>query len=713
MVQITQKTPFNVEPGAVNEPNYLGASAGTSRAETAQPVQISGISSLPTPRFEADTSTGNLLTNVAKTGTLAVHAANQLIEDQAKEQVRNVVEPIRAQFTADLGNALAKAEAPGTSSQSSVVDQNASSEEVPQGVQSGIKTVQRLENARTTKQLTEADFALRLDTELSRLKTQYAGHKDLIDQEASRILGFNPANQIWRSRLNALTEMAAKANSAQDKQMTYIKEMSKFATPEEISNVLTGKTSFEQFQHNTLVRSSQEGVITRAVHEANYYSTTKEQSTDVMTTAGYKQGSFINDKAIDALDASVKAQGFDLKNLGKISPTNVEPLLNSVRNARTQAETAFREWLNTPSEFRLPSGEIAKDTIGARIGKNLPQVWAEFNRTWDNMEAKIYKQDGGVIHQQKLLNDLTKQNGTRELNETVPGAKYIDVIREKFGDTGFGVVMSLPAGPDQKPLVQSQVDYLRTSNIGRMLYGPYDNAGQYAKDRANKGEKDPAVFRDMFDIPLKVITTPEVPLKERMGAAKKLFNEETFNAFYANQNEEGRANMYAKLTSSATVDAMYRLKGTDPNLWNQYQTFVVNAWKARHASTVAGATDFAQGNTPILSGGEPAVSVTINPETHRVQAVPAPGADIPPNLAKAISTDSRISSLNAALDELAPIASVSGQPFFNEQVLFASGFNPRATTKTPVARTVLDYLNEYRKRVQEQTAAEEAKSKKK
>lgn len=709
---MAQSIPFNVEPGQANAPNYAGMSSGTSRAETAQPVQVSGITSLPTPRFQADTSTGDFLTGLAKTGTIAVHAANQLIEDQAKEEVRNVVEPIRAQFTADLGMSINKAEAAGSSSQSSVT-QEGSSQDIPQGVQSGIKTVQRLENARTTKQLTEADFALRLDTELSRLKNQYAGHKDLIDQEASRILGFNPANQVWRSRLNALTEMASKANSAKDKQMSYIKEMAKFSTPEEVNNVFTGKMPFEQFQHNTLVRASQEGVITRAVHEANYYSTTKEQSTDVMTTAGYKQGSYINDKAIDALDASVKAQGFDLKNLGTLGSGDVEPLLNSVRNARSQAETAFREWLNTPSEFRLPNGEVRQDTIGARVGKNLPQVWTEFNRTWDNLESKIYNKDGGAIHQQKVLNDLVKQNGTREINETIPGAKYIDVIREKWGDTGFGIVMSLPAGPDQKPLVQSQVDYLRTSNMGRMLYGPYDNAGQYAKDRANKGEKDPQVFRDMFEVPLKAITTPEVPLKERMGAAKKLFNEETFQTFYANQNEEGRALLYAKLTSSSTVDAMYRLKGTDPNLWNQYQAFVVNAWKARHAATIAGATDFAQGNTPILSGGEPAVSVTINPETHRVQAVPAPGADIPPALAKAISTDPRISSLNSALDELAPIASVSGQPFFNEQVLFASGFNPRTTTKTPIARTILDYLNDYRKRVQEQTAAEEAKSKNK
>lgn len=712
MVQLTQRSTFNQEPSAVNEPNYLGASAGTSRAETAQPVQISGITSLPTPRFQADTSTGDFLTNIAKTGTLAVHTANQLIEDQAKEEVRNVVEPIRAQFTADLGMAVNAAEAAGSSSAPSVT-QDGSSSEVPQGVQSGIKTVQRLENARTTKQLTEADFALRLDTELSRLKNQYAGHKDLIDQEASRILGFNPANQVWRSRLNALTEMAAKANSAQDKQIAFIEKMKGYTTPEEVSNVLTGKMPFEQFQHNTLVRASQEGVISRAVHEANYYSTTKEQSTEVMTTAGYKQGSLINDKALDALDASVKAQGFDLKNLGKIGTADIEPLLNSVRNARTQAENALREWLSTPTEFRLPNGEVRQDTIGARIGKNLPQVWAEFNRTWDNMEAKIYKQDGGVIHQQKILNDLTRQNGTRELNETVPGAKYIDVIRDKWGDTGFGIVMSLPAGPDQKPLVQSQTDYLRTSNIGRALYGPYDNIGQAAKDRASKGEKNPAVFRDMFDGPLKAITTPEVPLKERMNAAKKLFNEETFNTFYANQNEEGRANMYSKLVSSTTVDAMYRLKGTDPNLWDQYQAFVVNAWKARHASTVAGATDFAQGNVPILSGGEPAVSVTIDPTSHRVKAVPAEGADIPPDLAKAITADKRINALNAALDELKPIADVSGSPFFNEQVLYASGFNPKASAKTPVARTVLDYFNDYRKRVQEQTAAEEAKAKKK
>src|SRR5690606_39697213 len=77
------------------------------------------------------------------------------------------------------GAAIAKAEAPGTSSQSSVVDQNASSEEVPQGVQSGIKTVQRLENARTTKQLTEADFALRLDTEQSLLQS--------VDRKSTRL----------------------------------------------------------------------------------------------------------------------------------------------------------------------------------------------------------------------------------------------------------------------------------------------------------------------------------------------------------------------------------------------------------------------------------------------------------------------------------------------------------------------------------------------
>lgn len=694
MAQLTQKTPFNVEPGDVNPPSYLGASAGTSRAEAASPISPSGIKSLATPEYKADTSTGTLFSNIAKTGLAAVGALDDLIKDQIKDKEYETLSALRTKFASDIGDAVSTAEATGSATQGVV-----KMEELPQDAPPGLgKTVSgtltQFKDARANKQLTEADYWLRAETFLSQMRNQYPGHKQFIDAQASSILGRQPANALWQARLNALTELAAKANAESSKKDTILQHISKDVDPAVLQAYYAGKVPFEAVQKNANFNSSVEGLKQRQKNDIALDTTSSENTQTRALGNANTIGAKIHADLITNLDYDLKQRGYDIRTMSGQTMTTEQQsaLIENFRKYRTEAERQFQEAMNERISVKLPDGSVTQMTRAEALGSKVDKAWENAMYPWQKMEDAIYKKDSGALAYNANMTKNIKDQASLNIFSKSPEARYLYGIREVLGDLGFQAALTEgQKNPGDKTLLNKVIDtisttqhYIGTDIHDRVVDKKFTNIGTQAQTiiadtspetSPHKTSRLKALFQSNYNI----VKEPSVDIKVRADTAVALFSKESFDKYYAALNAEGKRYVFNSITAPDFASAMSDIKTASPAAWDTYKSTASELFKERNV-TLLGSFNEATSNPGVSVRVDQNGKLTIDPfqppgNTPGSEDVLASSQRADKARQNWLKARMLTEQMNSALEQIKPIMSATGEnSFMNTSiVLHAAG----------------------------------------
>lgn len=188
-----------------------------------------------------DKSTGILLQTAGNTLEEGVKLADSEIKSSISDTEDKFIRDRRDRFIGQLDEVLgnkgtnppstdpmnARAEATGTPSQDLMPDQGTPA---PSAVTRGIDTVQRLQDARDQAgKFRTTSFDADIDRQLKQLRSQWPGYRDYIDQEASRIVGYNVANKLVSDKIAQINELATQSRAEHDKVENFIRQHSDVA----------------------------------------------------------------------------------------------------------------------------------------------------------------------------------------------------------------------------------------------------------------------------------------------------------------------------------------------------------------------------------------------------------------------------------------------------------------------------------------------------
>jgi hypothetical protein len=188
---------------------------------------------------EGDKSVGILLKTGGEVLDEGVKLADSTIKDSIKNDLEDTIRTRRDKFIGQLDDLLGgRGNNPASASTSDPMNARAedtgtgdlmpaTGPEAPSGVTRSLDTVQRLSDAREQAgKFRTTSFDADIDRELKRVRSQWPGYKDYIDQEASKIVGYNVANKLVSDKVAQLNELATQSRAEKDKIENFIRSHS-------------------------------------------------------------------------------------------------------------------------------------------------------------------------------------------------------------------------------------------------------------------------------------------------------------------------------------------------------------------------------------------------------------------------------------------------------------------------------------------------------
>lgn len=294
---------------------------------------------IETPNFHSEAALG-----FAGAGHIIEKAAkgyDTYLEEGAKTDTRNALEPLRDEYTAQLtqandsikyaGAGQPQPEQVGTQSTARTTPDSLNilppQTNQPEDIKNLSSNLDVLKNARASGKLTETDYYARATTMLKDIRAKYpAAYRDNIDAEASKVMGVNPANALVRSLIGDINSYNTSEQHEINATLDILRKSGYPRSEVAYQNVLSRKWSvvdaknylapFQQreYQRGQWREGASDTQLGHAVQvltaKANANETANSVIADVLhgTTylAGNKTWAQLNDTAIQMLSGKIK-----------------------------------------------------------------------------------------------------------------------------------------------------------------------------------------------------------------------------------------------------------------------------------------------------------------------------------------------------------------------------------------------------------------------
>lgn len=568
--------------------NYLNYSRGTDRAIGADIKNLPNLQVVDFGTQKADTSTGELLGNVAKIGAGAIAAVDDIIKTTATEQVRQGVEQIRGQFTQDIAGAIGN---PLEVQTGAVIPSNSNSD-IPQALQQGIeRTPKQLSSAKAAGKLTEAGYWLQLDNFARTMRERYPGHKDFIDQKIAGYTGGNPANMLWRSQLSALQAQAARAQNSATADARFIQRNAQHLTQSQRDALLSGDPTKRPSTNELMKTIWDNKAVEESLKRKNVLlgiaekerTLTKQQTEDFANdtaVAAVKrfEVDFFNSPAGKELDKTLSTSRDQLTSQdltkgvelfaayrAKIE-AGVDQLLNSTR---TVAEPSVGE---TGPELRYSGPSIAAK-LGAEGVKRVKELALSNVKV---IEDNFFSTKGGIVPWMKSMNDLQGDERYRRALQENPQLQVMEVFRRAGGDRAVDSYITNNGG--LKALTKLSANFVQH---GTLTNDPNQHTQSTREDKAKlmsyglTPASNPTEFAQRFDQPINNILSKDMSPEIKAKSIDKLTHVDSQQDF-ATLGTHSQNVIYAKMTTPEFVRNMVKLRETNPASWDRYVEFLKN-----------------------------------------------------------------------------------------------------------------------------------------
>lgn len=606
---------FNKEPTDI-QPINIGFSTGTEKPFMAGTVSPSNIKSLPTPEFKADTTQGQGLTNFAKALDSASSTLDNIYKSFAKEETQSGLEKIRDAWTQDLNTATGSS--PLENAQGDTTNTPNGGEDIPQGLATMPRTANALKDARTQGKLTEGDYWQRTEAYVRQMRARYPGHKDYVDQVAQHVLGTNPANALWRTRLEALTRMASEGRSESDKITNYVNHNAKDLNEADILRL--GKTlSYKDAM--TLIQVNQSR--RRRVEEARQdLALVADQGKATANDAGtYLTGAF-NHEVDNAIYNVTNAQGpgttgdlmTRLKQGQTISSEEKQMLLTALVNGEQDLRRRLDNTANRPLAVDGPDGPMIMQRSPLQMTEpsDYRSRYDQAINRYTALRTAVEQDNLSYFHIAETTRKADNNQFAIALQRAYPKFQLAKAIRENLGDAYAAQWMSKPGEGGGSDLLNS-IDTVHMDLIFNGSYNGYDDAARNNKAAFNG--QNPALERKAFENfikePIKFLLDPEVQRDAKVKLARFVFSDQNTNTLNAlrESNPDAYNALYETISSPAMQSAVIQLKTEDPKAWFAYKQYVYKQFTARNKQ------DLSSVNAAIEQGAP----IVLNPSTNSLE----------------------------------------------------------------------------------------------
>lgn len=543
-------------------------------------------------------SFSDLFKDVGNIGQAAIASVDQ-----------NNVEMIQQNATKGVDNALSDWNYKGAP------DPNAGT---PDELKSYATNLAKTKQAWESGSIKDSNFEIRVDALSRRMRAQYPGYEDKVDQIIGQTLNRSTANDLRKQLQSEWTAEAGKNNTQAAKEDNIIRGYAKQgymgqAFPNYYTDLAQGKPvpSFLEVQAKVMPYIEQDATVAKtkamnALAISNNTITTKN-----MIDQGSKEADRVVQATLNTGLNGMKLEDIPAKFDGTkgYSDQDYQGTLAAMNTAKAQIQLKLQGIFSQPGYENMTIGQQK-----AIIDKAMGPI--------NSVSDALLNKDTGTLATMKSLRDSTKAQDIRTFNAQVGDdgkeapevtlSRKAAVANSVFGaDYGKRILDNKGSSSDVNDAL-IKISKLDLAS-GRSLSKTMD-----AANKASSSGLTPAGQKSIFDNAVQTILDPTVTNKE--PAATAMFgpdNKDFLTKFSPvakpGQSQSDREKAFQQMTSPAVTASIVEAAKSNPSILENYKEFLGNSFKSVFSEEI--------NTVKSIQANSDNTRITYDPDTQRFTAV--------------------------------------------------------------------------------------------
>lgn len=537
---------LNKTPNPTNDPSYLGLSQGTDRP---QPNRVFG----------------SLFEGIGQTIAADIQIKDKENLDNISKELYRGVDSIRD--SQGVGTAVAGESILHTTTR-----------ELPEPVQTSTDTIDRLTQAYAAGKISDTSYWTKVESLVRQVRAKYPGYREEIDKKVSSITGTTPANALRNSILNDLQKLEARSVSQMDK--------------------------FESWE-----RTNMEWIALVAPDYFNRKAAGNPYSKEwILNSVAQKQASVkqidINNKEL----ANAEAEGKLTENVASSYATNAANTfawntLDAAKAIKLSNGMTFDQVIDQViSSGKPPSPELLQELMGqinnveAQMNLGLSKLMTQINPETGKSYSYFMRGDVNKINniKQSAMAPLLAIKNAIATGDLAVAKYWSNLVKSQTDATSARIlaqggavqtlagVANLNGGEAIVPhlLSESNKGFLneltqQITNMNTMKVATGNQTVDQAIAEINREtNRNPNANAKIINDVATLLGKNDVTSDAFLNLAKGTFSS-NFLERLESSNPSAQLNFFKKLLSPSIQKKMEEVKGTDPQLYNQYTNWVM------------------------------------------------------------------------------------------------------------------------------------------
>jgi hypothetical protein len=493
--------------------------------------------------------------------------------------------------------------------------------EVPPGVQQGVRQMQQYAQANRMGKMEDVPYYGNMQSIAQRVISQYPGYAEYIHQKTAQILGTNPANAQRSAIQTSLQQLYGARDSAAEKNAKFLEQNAE--------HFVGADGKFDRVQYLNAVAAINSGDPARVEGVKMYVAEKKaNKEGDEQATRRLAQVNAV--RTVDSATAEQEAHGFATRALNNTLTTakfslsgetmTWEGLVKKVGELNANGGKADPELLSK-------LGVVARQ-FKASLETNIRLDFMRPRQEWGGkslyqMIGSKEKADAIMKQYVELMNPIIDDIGSNNLNMATRTMNTLQGQRDNFALQGLkipifqdwarmggipqqaaGAVVQhqMTQGTPGRPAVgvqQEVVDALRDMRMREITASANKGSLNTILERWNTavptrpGPRSQQEIQDRADYirrsvdDVKAFLTNPLATPQQRLAAAVVISDPASTEFLMKLDPNQRMTMFRNIATKQVTDMVAELGKSDPDVWDNYQTWVKQTFK-RLYNTQAG-----------------------------------------------------------------------------------------------------------------------------
>lgn len=578
-------SPLNPSVNPTNDPNYRGYSSPINVPDTIKPQGLQQNQILPKGQEIGDRSAeyegkaaaygmqakgaemeayGDLFKNIAQMGEFVGKSGVAIVKKDIEDKVYQVANKEREEYTA----ALEKIKQTGVSN---ILNPSSDGATAPDEVSSLSDTLSTLKSARDSGKISSSYYEGRLLAEAKKLRAQYPGFRQEIDEQFAKVTGSNPANAYIRALTVDINRGASQASSELKKAESFVAQRNGYPNaPQVMQRVLSGQAGMSEVMQWAAPYEREDFELKRRSAIFNDTKMEKEQQkTKVGELFDFAAATAVN-RSVDTMSGRMGINSAeDAMKLDSAVKAGIIPQQQWVQWGQelAQHKTQLQLQMKRDADKSKATLILGNEEVNKRIESSLKPLDALIDRIYNKdvggytrmaQDLKGINEEAqkGLLTHPKLGPYLQMQQAFKEIGGEQNLQKFnLDLIK---GD--FNTDLKTYFGNWQKGIA---TQFSANSGKGVTTFN------EWIDDIKSKGIKDKK-FNEAVMKEVNKITDGTVPEDIRMNYAQAAFSPGNRGMISKLAEGEGQSRTFQRWTSPEMTKSMFELGKKNPQVWKNY-----------------------------------------------------------------------------------------------------------------------------------------------